>query len=65
MGAVPKHKISSHRQGRRRHVISLNAIQTVICPNCSHPKPSHRACPHCGIYGKTATAPTPSHETKS
>jgi large subunit ribosomal protein L32 len=50
MGAVPKHKISHMRQGKRRRVISLSKKQTVICGSCKQAKLPHRVCPHCGLY---------------
>jgi large subunit ribosomal protein L32 len=36
--------------GQRRTHDALTATQTSDCPNCREPKPSHRACPHCGYY---------------
>jgi large subunit ribosomal protein L32 len=50
MGALPKHKISHMRQGKRRAVINLSTRQTIVCPSCGKPKLPHQACPHCGTY---------------
>jgi len=34
MGALPKRKISSHRQGKRRRAIFLRPVNLTTCKNC-------------------------------
>jgi ribosomal protein L32 len=48
MGAVPKHKISTHRTGRRRKQLKLQAVKTVMCHKCQKPTLPHQLCLHCG-----------------
>jgi large subunit ribosomal protein L32 len=48
MGAVPKHKISSHRQGRRRATHKQVAPAVIDCSQCGQKKKPHHACPSCG-----------------
>jgi len=50
MGALPKQKISRHRQGNRRRHHFLTAPQLVRCRNCRGMKRSHHVCPNCGTY---------------
>ncbi|MBI4035103.1 MAG: 50S ribosomal protein L32 [Candidatus Chisholmbacteria bacterium] len=48
MGAHPKRKISSHRQGKRRAHFKLNSPHPIRCRHCGAPKLSHYRCPECG-----------------
>lgn len=50
MGALPKQRISRHRQGNRRrhHFIVLPSL--VACVACGEMKRSHHVCPSCGTY---------------
>jgi large subunit ribosomal protein L32 len=48
--AVPKRKQSNSRTGMRRSHDAIKAKQLQLCPQCSHPKPSHVVCPNCGSY---------------
>jgi large subunit ribosomal protein L32 len=50
MGALPKQRISRHRQGNRRRHIFLTAPALVECPNCHEMKRPHHVCPNCGYY---------------
>ncbi|MDP3955235.1 MAG: 50S ribosomal protein L32 [bacterium] len=50
MGALPKRRISTMRQGKRRAAIKLSLIRTVACANCGEPRQTHRVCPKCGFY---------------
>jgi large subunit ribosomal protein L32 len=50
MGALPKQKISRHRQGNRRRHHYLTAPSVVRCRNCRGMKRSHHVCPSCGTY---------------
>ena len=50
MGALPKQKISRHRQGNRRRHIHLKAPNLVECSNCRELKLPHHVCPNCGTY---------------
>lgn len=43
----------SHTGNRRSHH-ALDAISSVLCPECGSPKLKHKLCPVCGKYkGKT------------
>jgi large subunit ribosomal protein L32 len=50
MGALPKQRISRHRQGNRRRHIFLKLPQVQPCRNCGEPKLAHHVCPSCGVY---------------
>jgi len=50
--AVPKRKISSHRQGRRRATHRLNLPRITVCPHCGADKKPNYLCPNCGQSGK-------------
>ncbi|MBI2908835.1 MAG: 50S ribosomal protein L32 [Chloroflexi bacterium] len=51
MGALPKRKYASARQGKRRSHLHLLLPQLAPCPQCHSLRPSHRVCPVCGTYG--------------
>ncbi|HEX9067871.1 MAG TPA: 50S ribosomal protein L32 [Ktedonobacterales bacterium] len=50
MGALPKKRVSNHRQGNRRryHVVKLPALS--ICQQCKQAHRTHHVCPECGTY---------------
>ncbi|MBQ2347746.1 MAG: 50S ribosomal protein L32 [Clostridia bacterium] len=49
--AVPKRKVSSARQNKRRsNVWKLEAPALSICSNCGELKAPHRVCGNCGFY---------------
>ncbi|MGI8644585.1 MAG: 50S ribosomal protein L32 [Thermomicrobiales bacterium] len=50
MGALPKQRISRHRQGNRRRHHYLTLPSLVACRNCGEKKRSHHVCPTCGVY---------------
>ncbi len=50
MGALPKQRISRHRQGNRRRHHFLKPPQLVECRNCHQMRRSHHVCPNCGMY---------------
>jgi len=50
MPPLPKRKISSQRQGKRRAVQRVVLPNLVRCPSCGQFKKSHQACPNCGTY---------------
>jgi large subunit ribosomal protein L32 len=50
MGALPKQRISRHRQGNRRRHIHLAPVHLVECRNCRQLKRPHHVCPSCGWY---------------
>jgi len=52
MGALPKRKPSTHRQGRRRARQIHHAPPLTICSQCGGEKLPHFVCPHCGSWGK-------------
>ena len=49
--AVPKRKVSSARQNKRRsNVWKLDAPALMKCPQCGEYKTPHRVCGNCGYY---------------
>jgi len=50
MGALPKQRISRHRQGNRRRHHHLKPLALVQCRNCREMKQAHHVCPNCGVY---------------
>jgi len=50
MGALPKQRISRHRQGNRRRHDFITAPVLVDCKSCRQPKLPHHVCPNCGMY---------------
>ena len=50
MGALPKQRISRHRQGNRRRHHHLKPLALVQCRNCREIKQAHHVCPSCGYY---------------
>lgn len=50
MGALPKQRISRHRQGNRRRHDFIAPLGLVACRNCGETKRSHHVCPSCGVY---------------
>ena len=50
MGALPKQRISRHRQGNRRRHHLHRAAPLVACQNCGEMRRPHHVCPSCGFY---------------
>lgn len=50
MGALPKQRISRHRQGNRRRHHHIALPHLVACRHCGEQKQSHHVCPSCGMY---------------
>lgn len=50
MGALPKQRISRHRQGNRRRHHFIAPLNLVTCESCGEMKRSHHVCPSCGTY---------------
>ena len=49
--AVPKRKVSSARQNKRRSKVwKMEAPALVKCPKCGEYKVPHRVCKACGFY---------------
>ena len=49
--AVPKRKVSSARQNKRRsNVWKLETPALSTCSNCGELKAPHRVCGNCGFY---------------
>ncbi len=48
--AVPKRRQSNSKTGKRRSHDHKQPKQTMSCPQCSTPVPSHTVCPKCGHY---------------
>lgn len=52
MPPLPKRKISSRRQGKRRAAQKIKLPNLVPCPFCGQLKKPHYACPNCQNYQK-------------
>ncbi len=50
MGALPKQRITRHRQGNRRRHLFIPALNLVNCPNCGDYRRPHHVCMTCGTY---------------
>jgi large subunit ribosomal protein L32 len=51
MGALPKQRISRHRQGNRRRFDFIKKVPVLVaCNTCSSPHVVHHVCPTCGYY---------------
>jgi large subunit ribosomal protein L32 len=50
MGALPKQRISRHRQGNRRRHHYLKPMALLNCKSCGEVKRAHHVCPNCGMY---------------
>jgi len=50
MPPLPKRKISSQRQGKRRAAQRINLPTLVRCQNCGQLKFPSYACPNCSPY---------------
>jgi large subunit ribosomal protein L32 len=50
MGALPKQRISRHRQGNRRRHHYIVVPHLVACKHCGEMRLSHHVCPNCGMY---------------
>ena len=48
--AVPKHRTSRAKVGKRRTHKKARPVTVVECPHCHEPKLPHRVCPECGYY---------------
>jgi large subunit ribosomal protein L32 len=48
--AVPKHKVSKSKKGKRRTHQKTAAPNISSCPECGEAKLPHFACPQCGVY---------------
>jgi len=49
--AVPKHRSSRSRKGRKASHQALARPAGSYCPHCNAAVPPHRVCPNCGRYG--------------
>jgi large subunit ribosomal protein L32 len=50
VGALPKKRLSNHRQGNRRQHHRVKLPQLRLCPQCRQLRMSHHVCPNCGTY---------------
>lgn len=50
MTPLPKRRLSSERQGRRRATIKLKTLVLAKCQNCGNMKIPHEVCKNCGTY---------------
>jgi large subunit ribosomal protein L32 len=50
MGALPKQRVSRHRQGNRRRHHFIAPLNLVACRHCGELKLPHHVCPTCGMY---------------
>jgi large subunit ribosomal protein L32 len=52
--ALPKHKVSKSKRGKRRTHQKIEAPNLSTCPQCGETKLPHHVCPNCGVYkGRT------------
>ena len=52
--ALPKHKTSKSKRGKRRTHDKAAAPNLTTCPECGEATLPHHACPNCGSYkGRT------------
>ncbi|MBL7078364.1 50S ribosomal protein L32 [Candidatus Shapirobacteria bacterium] len=65
MGALPKRKPSTHRQGRRRASQKLSLPDLTICPHCGEEKAPHLVCPVCGEWGKPKNESKPKNRSSA
>ena len=58
MTPLPKRRMSSERQGKRRASIELKTTALAKCENCGSLKIPHEVCKNCGTYkGVVIVAP--------
>jgi large subunit ribosomal protein L32 len=58
MTPLPKRRLSSGRQGKRRAATVLKKTTLAKCENCQSLKLPHQVCSNCGTYkGKVFVAP--------
>lgn len=50
MTPLPKRRLSTRRQGKRRASLKLTLAGLVKCPQCGTFRLPHRVCPNCGYY---------------
>ncbi len=48
--AVPKHRNTKSRQGRRRQHLFIKEKAFSLCPKCKSAVLPHTVCKHCGFY---------------
>jgi large subunit ribosomal protein L32 len=54
--ALPKHKVSKSKRGKRRTHQKIDGPNLSACPECGEAVLPHHACPSCGAYkGRTVT----------
>ena len=63
MTPLPKRRLSSARQGKRRKQIVLPSLTLVKCENCKNLKLPHQVCGSCGTY-KSEVFVAPKIKTK-
>ncbi|MBD3345991.1 MAG: 50S ribosomal protein L32 [Chitinivibrionales bacterium] len=51
--AVPKRRISTTRQKKRRSHLALKPSKPTLCDHCKQPTLPHRVCKNCGYYAGT------------
>jgi len=58
MTPLPKRRLSTARQGKRRARFALPSTTLVKCSNCGKLTLPHTVCPNCGTYrGSVYLAP--------
>lgn len=48
--AVPKHKISKSKRGKRRTHKKIGGPVVSTCPECNEARLPHHVCSECGTY---------------
>jgi len=65
MTALPKRRISTHRQGKRRASQKLIPPKLIKCSHCEKLIISHQVCPYCGFYKGELIVENPRLKVKS
>jgi len=65
MTALPKRRISTHRQGKRRAAQKLIPPALIKCSHCEKSIIPHQVCPYCGFYKGEEIVKNPRLKIKS
>ena len=65
MTALPKRRISTHRQGKRRAAQKLILPRLIKCSHCGKLIIPHQACPYCGFYKGELIVENPRFQPKA
>ncbi|PIS15378.1 50S ribosomal protein L32 [Candidatus Shapirobacteria bacterium CG09_land_8_20_14_0_10_38_17] len=65
MTALPKRRISTRRQGKRRAAQKLTPPALIKCSHCGKLIAPHQVCPYCGFYKGEEIVQSPKLKVKS